>query len=171
MKKEQKAKTIKPKFVLRRTDWAIIPVGILTLSSWYRIFADPIDFRLGLFDAWYHNILFHPSIAMLAIAIFGSLYIYRDLQRKDVGKYALSVAYLFACIVILYALIQLSAAVSGPSTLCSGFFGVPTRCAEVTQLQFYIYIQNPFSLFLWGILSTVGSIVLIRKIRHDRLTK
>jgi hypothetical protein len=168
MAKERKAKVSGSKFALRSSDWVTIPLGILTLYSWHFVFVNPIDFRMGLFSVWYHNILLHPSVAMLAIAVFGSLYIYRDLKRGDVGKYARVIAYLFACIVILYALIQLSVATSGPTTLCSGFFGVPTRCAEVTQLQFYIYVQNPFSLFLWGVLSTIGSVVLIRKIRHER---
>jgi hypothetical protein len=170
MTKEQKIEAPRSKFVLRRSDWAILPLGFLTLYSWYRVFADPIDFRLGLFGMWHHNILLHPSLAMLAIAVFGSLYIYRDLRRKDVGRYARGIAYLLACLVIFYILVQLLAAIpNGPTSLCSGFLGIRTRCAEVTQLQFYIYLQNPFSLFLWGVLSTIGSIVLLLKIRHEKL--
>ncbi len=166
--KKSLATISRSKFTLRPSDWAIVPLVILIVYAWSRVFTDPIDFRMGLFDIWYHNIILHPSVAMLAIAVFGSLYIYRDIFRKDVGRYARVIAYLFAVLVAYYLLVQLNAIMASEAgPMCEGLMGAKTNCAEMGQLYAYLYLLNPFSLLLWGVLSTFGTVILILKTRHE----
>jgi hypothetical protein len=167
-KKSVSKKTSPFKFTPRPSDWAIIPLAILVLYAWARVFTEPIDFRMGLFSVWYQNIIFHPSVAMLAIAIFGSLYIYRDIFRKDVGKYARVIVYFFAVLTVYYLIVQLNAMVASEADQsCTGLMGVKTSCAEVGQLYAYIYLLNPFSILLSGVLSAVGVVMLVVKARRE----
>jgi hypothetical protein len=166
--KKPKVKASKFKFIPRPSDWVIIPLAILAAYAWVRAFTEPIDFRMGLFSVWYQNIIFHPGVAMIAIAVFCSLYIYRDISRKDVGKYARVIVYFFAILTVYYLIVQLNAVMaSGASSTCTGLMGGQTNCAQVGQLYAYIYLLSPFSLLLWGALSTVGIIILARKTRRE----
>jgi hypothetical protein len=166
--KKPRAKDSKSKFILRPSDWAIIPITILAVYAWARVFTEPIDFRMGLFSVWYQNIIFHPSVAMLAIAIFCSLYIYRDILRKDVGKYARVIVCFFAILTVYYLIVQLNTVMASEANqICMGLMGGQTSCAQVGQLYAYIYLLNPFSLLLGGVVSAVGIVILARKTRHE----
>lgn len=164
-------RTSKYKFKLRPSDWPLAPLAVLTAYAWHQVLTSHIVFHIDILTTWRHNIIFHPVVAMFAIAIFGSLYIYRDIRRKDVGKYSRRIAYLFAALVLYYFVVQLNAAMSsGASSTCTGLMGNKTTCAEVGQLYAYIYLLNPFSLLVGGVLSTVGSILLLIKTRRERVT-
>ncbi|QQG50987.1 MAG: hypothetical protein HZB75_00550 [Candidatus Saccharibacteria bacterium] len=165
-KRHSAAKGIK--FVFRSSDWAIIPMAILVAYAWYLVFTSRIVLHVDMFTTWYHNIIFHPAVSALAIAIFGSLYIYRDILRKDVGKYGRAVAYLFAILVVWFLFLLLGGLmINESSPMCTGLMGGRTPCIEVDQLKFYLLFLNPYSLVLWAVLSIIGSVLTVLKIRRE----
>lgn len=168
-KKELDENLQQSKFSLHPSDWFILPLGILTIYAWYHVITMPIDFRMGLFSVWYQNILFHPSVALLAIAIFGSLSIYRRATRKDLGGYARNLSYFFATLTVIYLFILFTVAVSsGSEPTCIGIMGAKITCAETTHLQAYLLLLNPFSMLFWGILSAIGIAKIFTKIKKDK---
>ena len=160
------------KFVLRPSDWAIIPLAILVAYAWYIVFTSHIISYIGMVTAWYHSIIFHPAVSALAIAIFGSLYIYRDVLRKDIGRYSRVVAYLFAILVVWFLFLLLGGLmINESSPMCTGLMGGEMPCIQVDQLKFYLLFLNPYSLLLWAVLSTIGSVFVVLKMRHESKLK
>lgn len=109
-------------FSFRRSDIALVPLGLLAVYCAYfflehagaipRIIQDPWSIPFSL-----------PSVALI-IAAFGAFYIYRDVTRKEVGRYSRGVAYFLAILVVWCGATVLATSTSTEASAnCTGLMG------------------------------------------------
>lgn len=110
--------------------------------------------------------MFMP-LPMLLVTAFSCLASYMLLKGKSIGKVTTSIAWIFVLVIGWLALASLASAFPGSNTpMCEGLFGAMQKCADVNGLETYVLFLNPFSLGLYSLLSIVGIIIMIKRLRR-----
>lgn len=150
---------------IKEAGFSLIALSIVAITSWCYVLAH-LSYLPYIFISPYPSLFFQPTFIALLIAIFSSLFVYRFTRGDFINKYARVVGYIFIALFSL-AFIVLAAGYSADAIgrTCTGFFGAQTQCSSANMITLYIFLLNPFSLILYGILSVTGVMALLVKFR------
>lgn len=127
----------------------------LSLSSFSQIFQVPL-----------YEILMFPPFATIFVGTFSCLAIYILLKGKAIGGLATAVAWILVAISawLGFSWLAYTFPGNGPKA-CTGLFGVRDSCADVSYLQVYVLLLNPFSLALYSLLAIAGIATMTRRLK------
>jgi UDP-N-acetylmuramyl pentapeptide phosphotransferase/UDP-N-acetylglucosamine-1-phosphate transferase len=145
---------------LMKGDLLVLPLGIL------------VAIYISFITTSSANIFQNPQavswdflLSILMIIIFGFLYFYHTFRRRPRSLFTRIIASAITTILLLAILLVLIFT-SGAET-CTGIMGGRTDCVGLQYGALYLLLFNPYTTPALGILSLIGIISVLLKVKKD----